>query len=86
MASLALRAERRETLYLSRAPALHLLTDEVAAHLQNYVAGGGTLVVTPRTGAKDAANVVMNQPLPGLLAEVCGVIVEEYDAISPASP
>jgi beta-galactosidase len=64
------------------APALHILTDELAAHLQEYVRAGGTLVVTPRTGVKDDANIVVNQPLPGLLADVCGVIVEEYDALT----
>jgi len=65
------------------APALHVLTDEIAANLLDYVRSGGTLVVTPRTGVKDIANVVVNQPLPGLLADVCGVVVEEYDAITP---
>jgi beta-galactosidase len=65
------------------APTLHVLTDTIAANLQSYVKAGGTLVVTPRTGVKDIDNVVVNQPLPGLLAELCGVIVEEYDAITP---
>ncbi len=68
------------------APALHVLTDDLAANLRNYVRAGGTLVVTPRTGVKDIANVVVNQPLPGLLADVCGVIVEEYDAIATGLP
>jgi beta-galactosidase len=65
------------------APALHVLADDVAANLRDYVRAGGTLVVTPRTGVKDVANAVVNQPLPGLLADVCGVIVDEYDAITP---
>jgi len=65
------------------APTLHVLTDNIAIHLRNYVHAGGTLVVTPRTGVKNIDNVVVNQPLPGLLADVCGVIVEEYDAITP---
>lgn len=65
------------------APCLHILTDDIAANLRNYVHNGGTLVVTPRTGVKDAANVVVNQPLPGLISDVLGVIVEEYDAITP---
>jgi beta-galactosidase len=64
------------------APALHVLTDKLAAHLQEYVRAGGTLVVTPRTGVKDNTNVVVNQPLPGLLADMCGVIVAEYDALT----
>jgi len=65
------------------APALHVLTDEITVNLRRYVHEGGTLIVTPRTGVKNIDNVVVNQPLPGLLADVCGVIVEEYDAITP---
>src|SRR5262249_50304084 len=31
---------------------------------------------------KDESNMVVNQRLPGLLAEVCGVEVEDYDSLS----
>lgn len=68
------------------APTLHVLTDDIAANLRDYVRAGGTLVVTPRTGVKDIANVVVNQPLPGLLVDIFGVIVDEYDAITPELP
>lgn len=64
------------------APALHLVTDEIANHLKHYVQAGGTLLVTQRTGVKDKFNTVVNQRLPGLLAEICGVEVEEYDSLS----
>jgi beta-galactosidase len=64
------------------APALHLLTQATAENLKRYVQAGGTLVVTQRTGVKDESNAVVNQRLPGLLAEVCGVEVEEYDSLS----
>ena len=64
------------------APALHILTEDIAANLREYVRGGGTLVVTPRTGVKDIDNVVVNQPLPGLISDVLGIIVEEYDALT----
>ena len=64
------------------APALHLLTQATAENLKRYVQAGGTLVVTQRTGVKDESNTVVNQRLPGLLAEVCGVEVEEYDSLS----
>jgi beta-galactosidase len=60
------------------APALHVLTKEVADNLERYVRQGGLLVATPRTGVKDDANAVVDQVLPGLLAELCGVEVEEY--------
>ena len=64
------------------APALHLVTDATAENLKRYVHAGGTLVVTQRTGVKDESNTVVNQRLPGLLAEVCGVEVEDYDSLS----
>jgi beta-galactosidase len=64
------------------APALHLITDATAENLKRYVQAGGTLIVTQRTGVKDESNIVVNQRLPGLLAEVCGVEVEDYDSLS----
>ena len=64
------------------APALHLISDVTAENLKRYVQAGGTLVVTQRTGVKDESNTVVNQRLPGLLAEACGVEVEEYDSLS----
>ena len=64
------------------APALHLVTDVIADNLKRYMRAGGMLVVSQRTGVKDEANAVVNQRLPGLLAEICGVEVEEYDSLS----
>jgi beta-galactosidase len=66
---------------LVAAPALHVVTPELAEKLKRYVAGGGTLVLTPRSGVKDEANTVVDMPLPGLLAEMCGITVEEYDSL-----
>jgi beta-galactosidase len=63
------------------APCLHLITDELAQRLRDFVRAGGTLVGTYRFGVKDVDNRVMELPLPGLLADVFGVHVEEYDAM-----
>jgi beta-galactosidase len=63
------------------APSLHLLNQADADNLMRYVSGGGILLVTQRTGVKDEFNAVVNQRLPGLLAKVCGVEVEEYDSL-----
>jgi beta-galactosidase len=63
------------------APALHVLSEAIADNLKNYVHSGGTLVVTPRTGVKDGHNAVVNLPLPGLLSDVCGIKVDEYDSL-----
>jgi len=49
------------------------------------VRGGGTLVCFFRSGVKDAANAVVDQPLPGLLAELCGVQVADYDSLPPGA-
>jgi len=63
------------------APTLHIVSDAVAENLKRFAHAGGMLVVTARSGVKDEANAVVNQPLPGLLAELCGVEVEEYDSL-----
>jgi beta-galactosidase len=63
------------------APSLYVLTPEVAEHLERFVDAGGTLLVTPRTGVKDEANAVVELPLPGSLARLCGVVVEDYDSL-----
>jgi len=65
------------------APALYILPDKVADNLRSFVQNGGMLIVTARSGVKDEANAIVNQYLPGLLADVCGVEVDEYD-IQPA--
>ncbi len=63
------------------APALYVLSAEEAANLRRFVEVGGVLVVTARSGVKDEANTVVDMALPGLLADVCGVEVEEYDSL-----
>ena len=64
------------------APALHVVSGSVAANLKHFVENGGILVVTPRSGVKDESNAVVDQRLPGLLAEICGVEVREYDSLA----
>lgn len=62
-------------------PSLYVLEDATAKRLESFVQAGGILLVGPRSGVKDEGNVVVNQPLPGLLAELCGMTVEEYDSL-----
>jgi beta-galactosidase len=62
------------------APTLFLCDDALARRLAEYVTNGGTLVLTFRSGVKDAANVVTTDRLPGPLKGLAGAIVEEYDA------
>ncbi len=63
------------------APSLHVLSEAVAANLRRFVTNGGVLVVTMRSGVKEANNAVVDQPLPGPLAELCGIEVYEYDSL-----
>ena len=63
------------------APAFHVLTPEAVAHLRRYVEKGGTVLFDVRTGAKDPCNRAAGAPLPGLVAELCGVTVSEYDSL-----
>ena len=65
------------------APAVYVLTEKTANNLRGFVQNGGMLIATARTGVKDEANAVVNRYLPGLLADVCGVEVDEYD-VQPA--
>ena len=58
-----------------------MLDEATASSITRFVEQGGVLLTTPRTGVKDETNTVVNTPLPGLLAAVCGVEVEEYDSL-----
>ena len=63
------------------APTLYVLPDNVAAALVAFVARGGTLLATMRSGAKTAANAYVDVPLPGAFAPVsmAGVTMDEWD-------
>ena len=63
---------------LVAAPAMYVLSVETAARLEAFAASGGVVVFTPRTGVKDEYNTVVDVKLPGLVAGMCGVEVEEY--------
>jgi len=59
-------------------PAMYILTEETAANLEKFAAASGIVVFTPRTGVKDESNTVVNMKLPGLVAKMCGIEIEEY--------
>lgn len=60
-----------------------IMTDAAAALLTQYVRQGGTVVFGCRTGYKDANGQCPMRPLPGPVAELCGVSVEEWTRIEP---
>lgn len=62
-------------------PAPYLADEALAARLDDYVVGGGTLVVTARAGSKGASNLWHRVPLPGPLSSLLGVSVREWDSL-----
>ncbi len=64
-------------------PAMYVLTEQTAANLEKFAADGGVVVFTVRTGVKDEFNAVVDIKLPGLVAKMCGVEVDEYISMSP---
>ena len=68
------------------APALNVITDDIAKNLIEYVRGGGTLVLGQRSGMKDEDNALQTQRQPGPLAELLGGRVEQYYALNDPVP
>lgn len=62
-------------------PALYIVENSTAQRLHDFAKAGGTLVITARSGVKDHYNAVVDMALPGLLADLCGVEVDEYDSL-----
>jgi beta-galactosidase len=64
------------------APLQYLMTPELEQHYIDYVANGGHLVLTMRTGVKDEHNLCMTEyELPGRLKDICGIEIPEYDCL-----
>jgi beta-galactosidase len=66
------------------APTLYLVDDELAERLAEYVAGGGQLCVSIRSGVKDRANKLLESRPPGPFAELVGATVEEHESRHPS--
>lgn len=68
------------------APLQFLMTPQLEQHYFDYVENGGHLVLTMRTGVKDAENRCMtDRELPGRLGELCGITIPEYDCLNEAT-
>jgi beta-galactosidase len=61
------------------APALYVTDPVLASKLHTFVEGGGTLILTFRSGVKDEHNIVTDQTLPGPFADIAGVAIHEFD-------
>jgi len=74
--------EKFQNYRLLIAPNLYLVNNELAERLKRFTEKGGTLVISYRSGVKEARNnMVVNNKLPGLLRELVGAEIEEYTTL-----
>ncbi|WP_166869295.1 beta-galactosidase [Salinibacterium sp. ZJ70] len=66
-------------------PMLHILADADAAAIEQFVAAGGTALVTYLSGVVDAQDRVELGGYPGKLREVLGLLVEEFAPVLPGT-
>jgi beta-galactosidase len=62
------------------APLFTVVSARSAELLAGLARGGGVVVLTFRAGSRDEHNAIVDAPLPGLLRELCGIEVDEYDS------
>ncbi|MFD9391442.1 beta-galactosidase [Streptomyces sp. NPDC060000] len=62
-------------------PALYLMTEAAGNNLREYVANGGTLVVSYFSGIVDEHDAVHEGAYPGVLRDVLGLTVEEFSPL-----
>ncbi|ANE47075.1 hypothetical protein SY83_13285 [Paenibacillus swuensis] len=63
-------------------PAFNLVTEEIADKCERYVADGGALVITFRSGTKLWNNQMSTLTVPGLFKDMAGVELEEFDSVN----
>ncbi|BCJ94071.1 beta-galactosidase [Anaerocolumna cellulosilytica] len=64
------------------APLQYLMNPELEKKYDEYVAQGGHLVLTMRTGVKNDNNVCMSEmELPGRLGTIAGIEINDYDCL-----
>ncbi len=68
------------------APSLNVISNDLAAHLLDYVRQGGHLVLGPRSGMKDEHNSLNIERQPGPLVAPLGGRVEQYYALDSTVP
>ena len=68
------------------APALNVLPDATAKHLEEYVQQGGHLVLGPRSGMKDVDDALQTERQPGPLSKALGGHVVQYYALDAPVP
>jgi beta-galactosidase len=65
------------------APAYQMVDDSLVAHWRRYVEGGGNLVLTSRSGQKDARGHFPEGPWAAPIRDLIGADVEGFDVLPP---
>jgi beta-galactosidase len=63
------------------APSMSMVSDEIYENMSEFVKNGGCLIIGARSGMKTWSNTTIDSPWPGLLAEMCGMIVDEFEVL-----
>jgi beta-galactosidase len=66
-------------------PAVYLLSQEAAASLRAYTAGGGQLAVTFCSGIADQWHQIRTGGYPGALRDILGIRIEEFHPLRPGA-
>jgi beta-galactosidase len=61
------------------APTLWVVPGWLEAALRSYVANGGHLFLSMRSGSKNGANQYTSRTLPGPFADIAGIVVRQWD-------
>lgn len=63
-------------------PAFNLMTEAIKNKCEDYVSGGGNLLITFRSGTRNWNNSMSTLTNPGYFKELAGIELEEYDSIN----
>lgn len=63
------------------APALIMVKDFELNNISSYVRNGGNLLISLRSGIKDEYNAMLPKTVPGVFAEMAGVVVADSDPL-----
>ena len=66
------------------APLMFIVDQEVTNQLEAFVARGGTLLFGARSGSKNESNIMVNDPLPGLLRSLVGGTISDWQSLPGA--
>ena len=63
------------------APALFMCSDKAKQSLRDFVKGGGTLLITPRSFIKNTENTCPMEPIPCGMNDVSGCVVDDFEPL-----